>query len=86
MDLVVQGHTLRCKIANSKNEVVPVSPGGIGINNVKKRLAFLYAGKHELKLADEGAFFVVSLVIELVNYKSAAVVMQQAPALSIQMT
>jgi sensor histidine kinase YesM len=69
IDLSVQQFTLRCKIANSKNEIVPFSETGIGIQNVKQRLRFLYPGKHELKIADEGAFFVVSLLIELVNYK-----------------
>ncbi|HEX6191453.1 MAG TPA: histidine kinase [Chitinophagaceae bacterium] len=69
IDISVEKFTLRCKIVNSKNEVVPVSPDGIGIQNVKQRLLFLYPHKHELKLKDEGNFFVVSLVIELVNYR-----------------
>ncbi|MGZ5192059.1 MAG: sensor histidine kinase [Flavisolibacter sp.] len=69
MDISVNQFTLRCKIANSKNEYVPCSKTGIGIQNVKKRLGFLYPGKHELKIADEGAFFVVSLLIRLVDYK-----------------
>jgi sensor histidine kinase YesM len=54
---------------NSKNEVIPVSEKGIGIQNVKKRLQFLYPDKHELKLADEGDFFVASLTIKLIDYK-----------------
>jgi hypothetical protein len=37
----------------------------VGIQNVKKRLELLYPGKHELKLADEGVFFVVSLQLQL---------------------
>jgi len=69
VDIAVKQHTLKCKIANSKNEFVPVSQHGIGIENVKKRLGFLYPDKHELKVADEGTFFVVSLLIELKNYK-----------------
>jgi hypothetical protein len=69
MDIAVKQNTLRCKIVNSKNEFVPVSENGIGIQNVKKRLAFLYPDKHELKLADEGDFFVVSLLLQLTEYK-----------------
>ena len=69
IDISVEKFTLRCKIVNSKNEVVPVSQNGIGIQNVKQRLQFLYPHKHELKLTDEGTFFVVSLLIELVNYR-----------------
>ncbi len=67
VDIAVKQQTMRCKIVNSKNEFVPVSEKGIGIQNVKKRLAFLYPDKHELKMADEGNFFMVSLVIDLMN-------------------
>jgi two-component system, LytTR family, sensor histidine kinase AlgZ len=67
IDISVHKFKLRCKIANSKNEGVPFNEAGIGIPNVKKRLRFLYPGKHELKIADEGAFFVVSLMVELAN-------------------
>ncbi|HEX6180645.1 MAG TPA: histidine kinase [Chitinophagaceae bacterium] len=70
IDLTVHKYTLRCKIANSKNETVPFRDKGIGIQNVKKRLQLLYPGKHELKIADEGSFFVVALHLDLVNYKS----------------
>jgi LytS/YehU family sensor histidine kinase len=69
VDLVVKQNSVKCKVANSKNEFVPVSQHGIGIENVKKRLAFLYPGKHELKINDEGEFFVVSLLLELTSNK-----------------
>jgi LytS/YehU family sensor histidine kinase len=65
VDLSVRHNILKCKIANSKNEYIPFSKNGIGIQNVKKRLAFIYPARHELKLNDEGNFFVVSLLLEL---------------------
>jgi hypothetical protein len=65
MDISVKQNTMRCKIVNSKNETVKPNENGIGISNVKTRLAYLYPGNHELKLVDEGNFFVVSLLIEL---------------------
>ncbi|MGI8583751.1 MAG: sensor histidine kinase [Chitinophagaceae bacterium] len=68
-DLVVKQNLMKCKVVNSKNEFVPVSQHGIGVENVKKRLAFLYPGKYELKINDEGDFFVVSLLLELMNNK-----------------
>jgi two-component system, LytTR family, sensor histidine kinase AlgZ len=68
MDIAVKQYTLHCKIANSKNNHVPLSASGIGIENVRKRLQFIYPGRHELKTADEGDFFVVSLRVELINY------------------
>jgi sensor histidine kinase YesM len=65
MDIAVKQHTLRCKIANSKNEFSYAGQQGIGIQNVQKRLAYLYPGKHELKINDEGNFFVVALLLQL---------------------
>jgi two-component system, LytTR family, sensor histidine kinase AlgZ len=68
MDIAVKQYNLHCKIANSKNSHVPLSASGIGIENVRKRLQFIYPGRHELKTSDEGDFFVVSLRVELINY------------------
>jgi hypothetical protein len=52
---------------------MPVHENGVGIDNVKKRLEFLYPGKYDLKLADEGEFFVVSLLLELKMNRAALV-------------
>ena len=68
MDIAVKQYTLDCKIANSKNEHVALSASGIGIENVRKRLQFIYPGMHELKTSDDGDFFVVSLRVELMNH------------------
>jgi LytS/YehU family sensor histidine kinase len=68
MDIAVKQYTLHCKIINSKNNHVPLNTSGIGIENVRKRLQFIYPGMHELKTSDEGDFFAVSLRIELIDY------------------
>jgi len=65
VDISVENNLLKFKITNSKNEYIPHSSNGIGINNVKKRLELLYPGKYELKINDEGDFFAVSLMIKL---------------------
>ncbi len=65
VDVSVIDNTLKAKISNSKNEKVRYSENGIGIANVRKRLQFIYPGKHDLKFSDEGLFFVVALVIRL---------------------
>ena len=67
VDISVMHGTLKCKIANSKNEYVSLRANGIGINNVKKRLEFIYPGKFDLKINDEGDFFVVSMMLILAN-------------------
>lgn len=65
LDISLKDNLLKCKVVNSKNEYVPHHQNGVGIDNVKKRLEFLYHDKYDLKLADEGDFFVVSLTLEL---------------------
>jgi two-component system, LytTR family, sensor histidine kinase AlgZ len=73
VELSVKSDILRCKIANSKNEFTSVhhNGNGIGIENVKKRLAFMYPDNYELAMHDEGNFFVVSLRINLTGYVHA---------------
>lgn len=65
VDISMKQDVLRCKIANSKNDYVAYRNNGIGIANVKKRLEFIYPHSHELKLNDEGNFFVVSMLVKL---------------------
>lgn len=64
-DLNVKDKLIKCKIVNSKNQQLSMSQHGIGIQNVKKRLSYLYPGKHGLKISDELDFFVVSLWVNL---------------------
>lgn len=39
--------------------------GGIGLNNVRKRLELLYSGRHELAIYEEADNFIVTLLINL---------------------
>ncbi|MBS1663659.1 MAG: histidine kinase [Bacteroidetes bacterium] len=71
VDISVENNILKFNIANSKNEYISHSNNGIGIDNVKKRLEFLYPGKHELKINDEGDFFAVALMVKLSDSISA---------------
>ena len=73
VDLSIKADSLRCKIANSKDESLTFKQGGTGISNLKKRLEHIYYGKHELKLNDEGNFFVVSLLVNLADPAAAYV-------------
>jgi two-component system, LytTR family, sensor histidine kinase AlgZ len=65
VDIAVKDHVLHCKVINSKAEGMSLQHKGNGINNVKKRLEYLYPGTHELKLVEEEHFFVVSLSLHL---------------------
>ena len=83
-DISVQQDNLKCKIANSKNANVNFNTHGIGIQNVKKRLAFLYPEKHELKLSDAEDFFVVSLSLQLKVTRTARYNFSPEPMPQIQ--
>lgn len=71
VDISLTQEVLRCKIANSKNEYGAHSSNGIGISNVKKRLQFIYPGNYDLKINDEGSFYVISMLIKLVDNPAA---------------
>lgn len=75
VDISVTNDILKCKITNSKNDYGLYNHNGIGISNVKKRLKFIYPGKHELKINDEGDFFVVSLMVNLTGGASVHVLL-----------
>ncbi|WP_199118084.1 histidine kinase [Pedobacter sp. ASV28] len=54
-----------------ENETLPANPlqtqakrGGIGLNNIKKRLELYYPGRHQLLLTTEGPIFVAELSIK----------------------
>lgn len=65
VSILIKNDTLFCKIVNNKNEQVQNNENGIGINNVKKRLEFLYQNRYELNIIDEGNFFTVSMTLIL---------------------
>ncbi len=65
IDIAVKDGIMKCKVINSKNAGFPHRENGVGIKNIMKRLELLYPGKHQLKLSDEGDFFVVSLSLTL---------------------
>jgi len=47
------------------NGNAPSASSGIGLDNVRKRLALLYPGRHVLKTGEEGSVFTAELVIDM---------------------
>ncbi|HWJ90975.1 MAG TPA: histidine kinase [Flavisolibacter sp.] len=43
----------------------PSTEGGIGLNNVKRRLELLYPMKHQLRISEEGGWFDIDLTIKI---------------------
>jgi hypothetical protein len=62
----LQGNTMTVQLVNSKPAAgQPAHRPGIGIENVRRRLALLYPDKHELTITSEEEVFVVNLKLEL---------------------
>lgn len=66
IDIAFNEMVLTVKVENTR-PLAPAEPlkGGIGLSNLRKRLALLYRGKHDLQLKDEPSRFSTLLIIEL---------------------
>lgn len=66
IDVSVNGSIFYFSIMNDKlNDNQYNEFGGIGHLNVRKRLALLYPGKHELTIKDQGSCFLVTMRVNL---------------------
>ncbi len=67
MDLYIEGSQLKCKLINSKSASEKSGDyiGGIGLQNVQKRLELIYKDQFNLKMIAEEEVFIVSLTVEL---------------------
>ncbi len=66
IDIAFNDGVLTVKVENTR-PLAPAEPlkGGIGLSNLRKRLALLYRGKHDLQLKDVPGRFSALLIIEL---------------------
>ncbi|GAB2534723.1 sensor histidine kinase [Spirosoma aerophilum] len=65
LDLSVQHGTLRFDTLNKKTSRQTDAAGGIGLANVRRRLALLYPNQHKLHITDEADSYACSLELSL---------------------
>lgn len=67
LQLEYDGEKLHFHSLNSKNDQDQQKDqvGGVGLQNIRQRLALNYPGRHQLKVEDQGDRFEVDLVMEL---------------------
>lgn len=63
----IQDDTMTFQVSNSRTEKHDSTFGGLGMQNVKKRLQLLYPGTHKLKISEEEEVYVVKLELKLVR-------------------
>ncbi|MBO0935873.1 histidine kinase [Fibrella sp. HMF5335] len=75
VDLTVQEETLKFKLINSRETTEHEADyvGGIGLENVKKRLQLIYADRYSLHITAEDETFMVVLTLALSPLTGAAV-------------
>jgi len=67
LNIAIEDHVLLVDLSNSKPSMPGENTisGGLGLKNVKKRLAILYPGMHSLNITDEMMSFHITLQIPL---------------------
>jgi LytS/YehU family sensor histidine kinase len=53
------------EVENSREKGVYTTHGGIGMNNVKRRLELLYPGTHQLRIDDKASTFKINLKLKI---------------------
>lgn len=70
LTITIEHDEMVMKLLNSKaGENISVDGRGIGIENVRKRLALIYPGKHQLTIQEEPEIFIVTLKLQLEKRK-----------------
>ena len=84
LKIELNGSELNMKLMNGKpiGQQNTYAQLGTGITNVRKRLALLYPGKHELQINDEPEVFIVNLKLELTAEKKGLTISETEPNLS----
>jgi two-component system LytT family sensor kinase len=65
IDLSVDDNQLNLRVVNKKSNFNKDETGGIGLDNVKKRLKLIYENKHRLTIEETAHLFTVNLCITL---------------------
>jgi two-component system LytT family sensor kinase len=65
MNLVIDGKNLLFSVKDSINSYLKDKTGGIGLENVRKRLAILYPGTHTMEIQQTAESFLVQLQLPL---------------------
>lgn len=63
--LHIDQNELLMQVENSKPSILGEKPGGVGLENMNKRLNLLYKGRYDLKIDDQDKYYLVVLTLQL---------------------
>ncbi len=82
MRVSLKDNRMHMKLVNGKARVSqPAKFSGIGIRNVKTRLALLYPGKYEFNITNEEEVFILNMKVELERKSKIALVKTVPPVI-----
>ena len=73
------------QVSNSKVEKTDQKSGGLGMENVRKRLNLIYPGKHEIKITGEAEIYIVKLQLAL-NKIAPEIILHNTQPLQLEQT
>jgi sensor histidine kinase YesM len=65
INMTIKDGELHLKLINGKTQNIARQTGGIGISNVRKRLALLYPDQYNLRIIEEEEMYIVNLSLKL---------------------
>jgi len=66
INLNASNENIRFTIRNKKNKDQKDKTGGIGLNNVSRRLQLIYPAKHQLDIVNGPEFYTINLTLQLI--------------------
>jgi two-component system LytT family sensor kinase len=66
INMVVSSSELKFEVKNKKNNYQKDKTGGIGLNNVRRRLTLIYPEKHILTITDRDGYYTVNLILQFI--------------------
>ncbi|WP_205748108.1 sensor histidine kinase [Dyadobacter luticola] len=65
LNIALKDQEMQLKLVNGKADKMHAQEGGIGIENVRRRLTLIYPEKHKLTIMEEDELYIVNLEIKL---------------------
>jgi two-component system LytT family sensor kinase len=77
--IALENEGMNLKVVNGKSPGKVAQTGGIGIENVRRRLQLLYPDQHQLSILSEEEIYIVNLKVQLTRAEPTSPVTKNTP-------